>query len=296
MTNINCKFIQSETQESIKIFEVKAKTTKVCGTIILGNGIGGTMDCANKDLAKFFSHHGYNAIAFDYRHFGESDGSPRQLFSIKKQLEDWNSVISYTKKNSKNLNTTKLVLWGTSFGGSHTLTLGARRNDIDAIIAQCPNVDFLHTVLHTHPLRLLKLTINALLDIVGRSFGASPKLIPLVGELDSSALMVTRDAVLGYPRHASASRVWRNEITAGFALTLAFYRPIKEAHRITSSLLLCICNRDSIAIPDLAYQVVARAKNAKSVGYDCDHFELYEPQHTNQTLKDQLAFLATVLG
>jgi hypothetical protein len=37
------------------------------------------------------------ALAFDYRHFGDSDGTPRQLLDIAHQLEDWQAAIAYAR-------------------------------------------------------------------------------------------------------------------------------------------------------------------------------------------------------
>jgi alpha-beta hydrolase superfamily lysophospholipase len=291
MDKVISKFIRSRTNDLIKIFEAKPLGDDCRVTIILGNGIGGTMDCSNKDVAQTFSQHGYRAIAFDYRHFGESQGQPRQHFSINKQLQDWDSVIHYAKSSSQGGDAQKIVLWGTSFGGSHVLTLGAEREDIDAIIAQCPNVDFFETVISTDFIRLSKLTFNALLDLFLRQLGRKPKLIPLVGKPDSSALMITDDAQYGYPEHAAKSRCWKNEITAGFALFLFLYRPIKKACFIKAPLLVCVCNRDSIANPQLAKQAALIARRGKSLSYDCDHFELYEQRFSEQAFKDQLSFL-----
>jgi hypothetical protein len=40
-------------------------------------------------FAQRFAAAGYYALVFDYRHFGDSDGEPRRLLDIKRQLQDW---------------------------------------------------------------------------------------------------------------------------------------------------------------------------------------------------------------
>ena len=35
---------------------------------------------------------------FDYRHFGASAGEPRQLLSVRRQLEDWHCAIEYARQ------------------------------------------------------------------------------------------------------------------------------------------------------------------------------------------------------
>ncbi len=36
-------------------------------------------------------------LLFDYRHFGESEELPRQLFSVNKQLEDWQNAVDFAR-------------------------------------------------------------------------------------------------------------------------------------------------------------------------------------------------------
>ena len=258
--------------------------------MILGNGIGGTMDCANKDVAAYFANAGIRTIAFDYLFFGESDGLPRQYFSIKRQQLDWDIMINFAKSLVKNGHP-RIVLWGTSFGGSHVLHKAAHRKDIFAVIAQCPNVDFLQSVLATPLWKLLRLMGLGVADVVSRALGVGPVTIPLVGKSTSSALMSTPDAITGYPEHAKTSCVWKNEISASFVLTLFTYRPITVAHRISCPTLLCICEKDSIADPGVAMDAGKRITDSQVLTYPCDHFELYQPQFTRSALNHQVRFL-----
>ncbi len=48
-------------------------------------------------------------MVFDYRHFGESGGKPRQLLSIRKQLDDWREALNYTRSISV-IDYTKIIL------------------------------------------------------------------------------------------------------------------------------------------------------------------------------------------
>ena len=45
-------------------------------------------------FAERFAAAGYSCLVFDYRHFGDSDGAPRQLLSIRRQLDDWAAAIA----------------------------------------------------------------------------------------------------------------------------------------------------------------------------------------------------------
>ncbi len=47
--------------------------------------------------AERFAQAGYHVLVFDYRHFGDSEGEPRQILDIKKQHQDWHAAISFAR-------------------------------------------------------------------------------------------------------------------------------------------------------------------------------------------------------
>ena len=65
--------------------------------VILGHGLGGTREMGLDAYAERFAAAGIAALAFTYRHFGDSSGEPRQLLSIKRQLQDWDAAIAHVK-------------------------------------------------------------------------------------------------------------------------------------------------------------------------------------------------------
>ncbi len=65
--------------------------------MVLAHGFSGTVDSGLTMFAERFAAAGLDALAFDYRHFGSSDGEPRQLLSIARQLEDYAAAIAYAR-------------------------------------------------------------------------------------------------------------------------------------------------------------------------------------------------------
>ena len=61
--------------------------------VVMAHGFTGTRDQLTC-YAETFARAGLAALTFDYRHFGESEGSPRQIVDIGKQMEDWRSAIA----------------------------------------------------------------------------------------------------------------------------------------------------------------------------------------------------------
>src|ERR1700758_1810159 len=84
--------------------------------VILGHGLGGTREAGLEPYARRFADAGIAALAFTYRHFGASDGEPRQLLDIERQLGDWAAALAYARSLDAN-DGERVALWGTSFGG-----------------------------------------------------------------------------------------------------------------------------------------------------------------------------------
>src|SRR6266550_7656559 len=108
--------------------------------VVLGHGLGGVKSQRLSAFAERFAASGIAALAFDYRHFGESDGHPRQVVNIRRQLEDWTSAVQYVRER-KDLDKQRVALWGTSFAGGHVHVIAARDPAVAAMVAQVPFVD-----------------------------------------------------------------------------------------------------------------------------------------------------------
>lgn len=63
----------------------------------MAQGLGGTIDAGPEPFAERFSEMGTCALVFDYRHFGTSDGEPRQLLSIRRELDDWIAALAHAR-------------------------------------------------------------------------------------------------------------------------------------------------------------------------------------------------------
>src|SRR5881392_1074888 len=55
--------------------------------VILAHGFTGVRDQRLDAYAERFAEAGLTALVLDYRYFGDSDGEPRQLLDIRRQLE-----------------------------------------------------------------------------------------------------------------------------------------------------------------------------------------------------------------
>ena len=65
--------------------------------LVMGHGLGAIKEMRLDAFAERFQAAGYACLVFDYRHFGQSEGEPRELLSIARQQEDWRSAVAFVR-------------------------------------------------------------------------------------------------------------------------------------------------------------------------------------------------------
>jgi uncharacterized protein len=265
--------------------------------IVMAHGLGGTRTAGLAPYAERFAAAGYGVLVFDYRHFGDSEGRPRQLVSIKRQLEDWESAIAYLRALS-GVDPDRIALWGSSFSGGHVIVTAARDRNVAAISAQGPMMDgwaaLVNFLRYAGAEKLLQLAVLGLLDQIRALMGMSALTVPVIARPGSLAVMSSPDAYDGYKAFAPPD--WRNELCARLALTMGTYRPIMHARKVACPALIQVCRQDSVA-PAAAAVATARrmGRRAELKLYDCGHFDIYVETVFERAVKDQLAFFDGVL-
>lgn len=105
--------------------------------VVMAHGTTGTRDFGLPSYAARFAAAGLAVLTFDYRHFGASEGEPRQLVHIDRQLEDLRSAVGYARA-LREVDAARVALWGTSLGAGHVLSAAAADAAITAAVAQLP--------------------------------------------------------------------------------------------------------------------------------------------------------------
>ncbi len=266
--------------------------------IIMAHGLGGTRDAGLEPFALEFANNGFTVVLFDYRHFGASDGEPRQLLSISRQLQDWRAAVSYTR-SLPGVDAARIGLWGTSFSGGHVLTTAANDSSIAAASAQGPMVDglaaSLEMVNYAGVGRLARLAAYGSVDQLRGVLGLQPITVPLVAAPGEFAAMSSHDALSGYG--AITPSGWRNEMSARLALYLATYRPITKARKLRCPILIQACTKDSVAPAAAAVKLARKAgPNVELKEYDIGHFDIYVGKDRERAVADQLSFFKRALA
>ncbi|MFC8181722.1 alpha/beta hydrolase [Rhodococcus sp. NPDC057297] len=258
--------------------------------IVMGHGLGGTRDQRLDAFAEQFTTHGYSCLVFDYRGFGNSPGNPRAVIDIARQLEDWRGALRFARALPRQ-DEAAVVLWGTSFGGGHVITVAAEDGGIAAVVAQCPFTDGLASATATSVTSTAKLTIAGVVDRVGSWFGRPPVMIPTAGRPGSLALMTAPDSVGGVRSLLSDPTDPVPRVAARFALDIVRHRPGLVTDRVRCPILFSICEQDSVAPALPTQRYATRAPRAEVTLHDTGHFDIYTGADFDRNVADQLDFL-----
>ncbi|TDO44253.1 serine aminopeptidase S33 family [Kribbella sp. VKM Ac-2527] len=263
--------------------------------VILGHGLGATREMRLDAFAERFAAAGIAALAFTYRHFGDSGGQPRQLLSIKRQLADWDAAIAYVRTRP-DLDGSRMAVWGSSFGGGHAITVAARHPELRAAVAQCPFTDGLASAVALGPVASLKTAPQIVRDLAAKVRGGAPAMIPLAAAPGSPALMNAPDALPGYQAISPPGSTFRNEVAARVALDILTYRPGRAAKTIAFPILFCVSNTDTVTPPAQTIRYARTAPRGEIKRYDAGHFDFYLGDPFEALIRDQLEFLTRQLA
>jgi len=102
--------------------------------VILCHGFAGIKELFLPNFAKEFSKNGFLAFTFDYRGFGESEGEEGRIVP-EFQVRDIRNAISFIKTVSE-ADSSKISLWGTSYGGVNAIIAASREPEIKCLVIQ----------------------------------------------------------------------------------------------------------------------------------------------------------------
>ncbi|MEZ0384254.1 alpha/beta hydrolase [Mycobacterium sp. pW045] len=264
--------------------------------VVMAHGLGATKDCGLFEFATALTAAGTDVVTFDYRHFAESSGQPRQLISLDRQIADYHAVVDYARRVD-GVDAARIVAWGVSLSGGHVIRVAAADPKLAGVISLTPATDGLAVV--THMLRtlgtrhIMRVMARGARDVMAKLLGRPPVLIPVVAAPGEVAGLSAAGALEGMIRIAGPT--WRNEFAARLVMVMGAYRPVASASRVRCPALVQVGDQDRIAPPEAA-TVAATRMRAVVHHYPCDHFDVYPGAGWHErAVKDQIAFLQRIL-
>lgn len=259
--------------------------------VVMAHGFSATRELRLDAYADRFADAGLACLVFDYRHFGASEGEPRQLLDVERQLADWAAAIDFARSVPE-IDPERIALWGTSFSGGHVVETAADDPRIVAVVSQVPFADGRRLAGGSTKRSLVGIVVSALWDVMNARLGRAPHYIPVLGKPGSVA-------ALTQPGQADAMRAlipegdttWVNRYTPRAALALRGYRPFEKAGQVRCPLLVCVAEHDTVTLPEPALEGAAAAPRGEAITYPCGHFEVYRGDFFERAVTDQLVFL-----
>ncbi|MFL6325824.1 MAG: alpha/beta hydrolase [Nitrososphaeraceae archaeon] len=245
--------------------------------------VAGAMTGVKEQVAGQYAEHvstaGYITLALDHRHFGESEGIPRQHEDPAKKIEDFKNAISFLS-SLNDVDKERIGACGISMGGGYMLQLAAfdRRIKAVAIVASGLNLG------------------DTLLDMLGkdgfinflREYNAARQkhydtgevqYIPAVATGNKPAAMIGDEPFEYYGTSRAWSPWWVNRYTTESIENLMSYNAIPYAHHVSPTPLLIVHGKnDKYCFPRFAQQVYEEAGEPKEILWldTTNHIDLYD--------------------
>ena len=264
--------------------------------VVMAHGFGGTRDTALIGFAEAFAEAGIDAFLFDYRRFGRSDGTPRQLVSCPAQRRDYHAAVDAVRR-LPGIDARRIGLWGTSYSAGHAVVVAAQSPWVRAVVSLTPASDGLATlrlIAGTEGVgHLARLTVLGVADLVNELRDKQPRMVPIVGPPGSDSIITASGAEHAYT--TAAGPTWRNETPARHALQVALNRPTTFASRVRCPVLVQIGKADRVVPAEAARKMAAKIDKSTVKEYPVDHFDVYAGPWQQRVIADQVEFLTRVL-
>jgi pimeloyl-ACP methyl ester carboxylesterase len=261
--------------------------------ILMVGGWGSVQQALTHSFINRFVAAGYAVMEFDFPGWGLSGGWPRQDINPWRRVRVANDALAHLKSQAE-VDPSRIVVWGTSFGGGHVVDLAAQLPDLQGAIIQVPMLDGLVTLRAVPLLRMLQIICLGIADLLKPGNPLQMPTVARAGEWGTMDRDRAWDALqLGLAAHPGAKYV--NRVTARSTLTIGFYRPWTRLKDVQVPMLIVGATRDTVA-PFVEDKVRGVANpHLQVVQIDADHFDPYFEPCFPDALKPQLAFLKDVM-
>jgi uncharacterized protein len=253
--------------------------------VVMAHGFGLTRADGLARYAEALALAGAAVLVYDHRYLGDSEGEPRQRVRMAEQLKDRLAAIAFAR-TLDGVDPDRIIVWGYSLSGGTAIEATAADERIAGAILLCPLADGrwrLNRGTVTQPRNALWLMGRAIRDAV----------IPVSAKPGGRGGLTFPGEFDGY--RSAVSPGWRNEVRAGMALPLAFWRPVVHARKLKCSVLIQAGHRDISVSAKAIDRIAQRAPRATLRRYDVDHFQPFYGDHPAQIITDQADWLRTTI-
>ena len=236
--------------------------------VVMAHGFSAVKEMYLDRFAEVFAAAGLNALVFDNRCFGASDGEPRQEIDPWMQVRDYRHAITYLHTLPE-VDQGRIGIWGSSYSGGHVLVVAAIDRRVKAVVSQVPLIsgrDNIRALVRADFIAGFRAQFDA--DRLARFRGEPPAMVPVVDKdpLAPSALP-TPDSWEWFTQTGNdRAPAWRNEVTLRTVEMLGEYEPGTYLPYVSPTpLLMLVAGGDHLVPAELAIAAYEQAREPKKI-------------------------------
>lgn len=258
--------------------------------IILCHGFCGVKQLLLPAFAARFAEQGYAALTFDYRGFGDSEGEPGRLVPAL-QIEDIHAAIAWAATQS-NLDSSRIGLWGTSFGGANAIIAASQSSLVQCVVAQLTFADG-ESVLCGDMSTAEK---DKFMTTLARMHDKKAK--------TGKEMMVPIAKVLSDPQSVAFFHQFKADFPA-LNIKIPFltvwetinHKPLKALAELQKPLLIVAAGEDGVNPVSESQRLFAQANEPKQLHIEpgATHYQVYSGDHFESVVRQELIWFAQYL-
>ena len=260
--------------------------------IVLAHGFLCTMAMGFPEIAGRLAAEGFAVLRFDYRGFGESGGDRRGELLPLQQSDDLRAAVSFLRVQPE-VDSQRIALWGTSFGGAVALHAGAVDERVCAVVANVPVTNgraWIRSVNTDESWAAVQAALEA--DRGRRALTGVSEVVPVSAfRPPGPGPDPDRDAF--FARHAA--QVPARELSWACVDAVLDFAPDELAARIAPRPLLLIASRSDGVVPfaqaESAFRLAGEPKALVELAEGTSHFAVYVEPALSSVLAETVAFV-----
>ena len=247
--------------------------------ILVAGAMSGVKEQVAGQYAERIAKDGYVTLALDHRHFGESEGEPRQHEDPAKKLEDFKNAISFIS-SLKGIDRERIGACGISMGGGYMLQLAAFDRRIKSVSIVASGLNLADTLLEMLGKEGFVNFLKEFNNARQRHYDTGEvQYIPAVATDNKPAAMIGDEPFEYYGTSRAWSPGWVNRYTTESIENLMSYNAIPYARHVSPTPLLIVHGKnDKYCLPKFAQEVYDLADEPKEILWldTSNHIDLYD--------------------
>lgn len=247
-------------------------------TIVMAHGFTATREIFLDSFAEVFSAAGMNALVYDHRNFGASDGTPRQHVDPWAQINGYRDAITHAQTMAE-VDPARIGVWGSSYSGGHVLVVAAIDRRVKCVVSQVPltwGFESARRLIRGDHWAGLRAAFDG--DRAARARGEPGAVMPVTAPEGQPCALPTADTFEFFTRFAAEHETtWKNEVTLHSIEMFTEYEPADYIARIAPTpLMVVVASGDHLTPFDMTARAYGNALEPKKlVVLPGGHFEAY---------------------